>query len=91
MAKLHDEMREDERHAFPCPKCGGQVVLCHSLPTRVTGLGSIDFRCLGCGDWIDVYLDKDHVDKPEQKFEDYAVGVAKEFFEIRAKEFSERG
>lgn len=65
-------------------------MLCRSLPTRVTGLGSIDFQCLGCGDWIDVYLDKDHVYKPVQEFEDYAVGVAKEFFESRANGFADR-
>lgn len=82
----HRPRGEDERDAFACPKCGGQVVMAHALPTRVTGLGSIDFRCLDCGDWIDVYLDDKHVDKPVQEFEEYAVGVAREYLEVQAKE-----
>lgn len=86
MAVSHRPRSEDERDAFTCPKCGGQVVMAHALPTRVTDLGSIDFRCLDCGDWIDVYLDDKHVDKPVQEFEEYAVGVAREYFEEQAVE-----
>ena len=74
---------ESERDAFECPICGGQVVMEHSLPTRVTGLGSIDFRCLGCEDWIDVELDRKHVHKPVCEFEEYALSVAREYFEER--------
>lgn len=86
MAVSHRPRSEDERDAFTCPKCGGQVVMAHELPTRVTGLGSIDFRCLGCGDWIDVYLDRKHIDKPVREFEEYALGVAGELFDGLAQE-----
>ena len=89
MAVSQRPRSEGERDAFTCPKCGGQVVMEHDLPTRVTDLGSIDFRCLGCGDWIDVVLDRDHVYKPVREFEDYAVGVAIEYMESRAREASE--
>ena len=80
---------KDERDAFTCPKCGGQVVMEHDLPTRVTDLGSINFRCLRCEDWIDVMLDREHIHKPVREFEDYAVGVAIEYMESRAREASE--
>ena len=84
---VHQRPRtESERDAFACPKCGGQVVMEHELPTRVTGVGSIDFRCLDCGDWIDVCLDRGHINKPVSEFEEYAVGVAREFFESLAQE-----
>lgn len=85
-----EEMRDGERRAFKCPECGGQVVLCHTLPTRVTSLGSIDFRCLDCGDWIDVYLDKNYVFKPVYEFENYATAVATEFFESLAKNIADK-
>lgn len=81
MAVSQRPRSKDERDAFTCPKCGGQVVMEHELPTKVTGLGSIDFRCLGCGDWIDVVLDSEHVYKQVHEFEEYAVGVAREYFE----------
>ena len=77
---------KDERDAFTCPKCGGQVVMEHDLPTRVTDLGSINFRCLRCEDWIDVMLDREHIHKPVREFEEYAVGVAREYLESRARE-----
>ena len=80
---------KDERDAFTCPKCGGQVVMERELPRRVTDLGSINFRCLGCGDWIDVVLDREHVYKPVYEFEQYAVVVAMEYLESRAREASE--
>lgn len=88
MAVSQRPRTEGERDAFTCPKCGGQVVMEHSLPTRVTGLGSIDFRCLGCGDWIDVELDREHIHKPVREFEEYAIDVASEYFEGRAQEAS---
>ena len=86
MAEMIRPRTESERDAFACPKCGGQVVMEHELPVRVTGLGSICFRCLGCGDWIDVELDPAHVYKPVREFEEYATGVAREYFEERAGE-----
>ncbi len=88
MGGSHRPRTESERDAFACPKCGGQVVMEHELPTRVTGLGSIYFRCLGCGDWIDVELDMAHVYKPVREFEEYAIGVAREYFEGQAEEAS---
>ena len=89
MGASYSPRSKDERDAFTCPKCGGQVVMEHYLPRRVTDIGSIDFRCLGCEDWIDVVLDRDHVYKPVREFEEYAVGVAMEYLESRAREASE--
>ena len=86
MGGSHRPRTESERDAFTCPKCGGQVVMEHELPVRVTGLGSIYFRCLGCGDWIDVELDREHIHRPVREFEEYAVGVAREYFESQAEE-----
>ena len=86
MAVSQRPRSEGERDAFTCPKCGGQVVMEHDLPRRVTDLGSIDFRCLDCGDWIDVVLDMAHVYKTAREFEEYAIGVAREYLESRARE-----
>lgn len=85
MTGFDTEKLDGESDAFRCPKCGGRVVLAHTLPTRVTGVGSIDFRCLGCGDWIDVVVDKAHIYKPVREFESYAIGVAREYFDKRAQ------
>lgn len=74
----------EQRPAFKCSKCGGQVVRWHEPPGNVTSLPYISFKCCGCGDWIDVDLDEDHVYGFVKDFEQYATNKAFDYFNMRA-------